>query len=171
MTARDLIQLADREPWLLLAIFALVPLAAFVVGRLHGPGNGAASPWRHVYAVLIYLACVPGMVATVLVFYTMFFLHQSLLDVSLTIYALPIAAMVLTLIVIQRQVAFDAIPGFDRLGGFLIAIAASFAIALAIDRARIWVFFGGSLAQLGVIATAVFLIARWGMRRALRGRR
>ena len=171
MTARDLIQLADREPWLPIAVFAAIPLLALLVGLIHGRGNGAGSPWRYVYSVLVYLACVPGMIAVVLIGYSLFFVRENLLDVSLTVYALPIVSMVATLLAIRRQVAFAAIPGFDRLSGLLLTIAASFAIALAIDRSRIWIFFGGSLGKLLLLATAVFLLARSGVHLMFRRRR
>lgn len=162
MTARELLELADRQPAVPVAIFVLIPLAAWIWGRLHRPRGGGESPWRYGYAVWVYLACVPGMFAAVLVAYTMFFLHQSLLDVSLGVYVLPILSMAATLFVIKRRVAFDAIPGVERLWGLLLILACSFAIALALDRARLWVVFGGSIAQLLLIAAIVFALLRWG---------
>ena len=50
----------------------------------------------------------------------------------------------LTLAVIRRQVAFDEVPGFDRIWGLMTMIAMTFIIVLAIARTRIFLFFGGS---------------------------
>lgn len=162
MTIRDLIETADREPWLLAAVLLFAPIAAWLWGLLHGAGEGARSPWKYGYAVLIYLACVPGVFAAVLVAYTMFFLRESLLDVSLLVYILPIVAMVATLLLIRRRIELDAIPGFDRLWGMLLLLAVSIAAALAIQKTNIWVFFGASIEKLLLIALVLFAIGKWG---------
>ncbi len=171
MTARELLEIAGREPAVLLAIFALPPLLALILGLLHGRGLGARSPWKYFYAALVYLACVPGMFAVVLTAYTLFFVRGNLLDVNLAVYALPILSMLATLVLIRRRVSFDAIPGFDRLSGLLLTVAVCFAVALAIEKTRLLVLFGGSIFSMLVIALVLFLLARWGMRTAFGPRR
>ena len=65
---------------LLLALGVAPPLAALLLGRLHGRGGGAASPWRYAYALLVYVICIPGVGAAVVTGYTLFFTHENLLD-------------------------------------------------------------------------------------------
>ena len=53
-------------------------------------------------------------------------------------------------------------PGFDRLSGLMVMMGCSFAIALAIQKTSIWLFFGGPIAQLFVLAAGAFGLLKWG---------
>ncbi len=170
MTTRELIDMAGQH-WLALAgVFVVPPVAAWLSGKAHGPGNGGNTPWKYVYSVLVYLACVPGTFAAVLTCYTLFFTHENLLDVNPLVYFLPIVSMVVTLVFIRKNVAFDLVPGFERLSGLMIMIGCSFAIALAIQKTKIWIFFGGSIERLFILAAGVFALLKWGMYMLFRGR-
>ncbi len=162
MTTRDLIHQADQHPVALAAALSALPLFAWVVGRFHDRGRGGAGPWNYLYAVLIYLACVPGMCASVLTAYTLFFSRENLLDTNLLVYFLPIMSMVVTLVFIRKNVPFDDVPGFDRLSGLMVMVGCSFAIALAIQKTRIWIFFGGSIERLFILAAGIFGLLKWG---------
>jgi hypothetical protein len=162
MTTRELIHQADQHPVFLAAVFVALPLVAWGVGRLHERGRGGAAPWKYFYSVLVYLACVPGMFAGVITAYTLFFSGENLLDASLLVCFLPIASMVVTLVFISKKVGFDEVPGFDRLSGLMAMVACSFAIALAIQKTRLWVFFGGSIEWLFILAAGVFALLKWG---------
>jgi|CXWL01.1.fsa_nt_gi hypothetical protein len=170
MTARELIELAARDSRVLVAIFALLPLAAWFWGLLHSRDKARQAPWKYGWSVLVYLACVPGMIAAVLTAYTLFFVRANLLDVNLAVYGLPILSMILVLVIVRRRIAFDAIPGFDRLSGLLLTVALSFAIALAIQKMNIWVVFGGSVGMLLLLALAIFLAMSWAGRMLFGGR-
>ena len=162
MTARDLIDQADQHPVALAVALAAPPLFSFVVGLLHDRGRGGSGPWNYAYAVLVYLACVPGMFAGVLTAYTLFFSRENLLDTNLLIYFLPVVSMIVTLVLIRRNVAFDEVPGFDRLSGLMVMVACSFAIALAIEKTKIWILFGGSIERLFILAAGIFGLLKWG---------
>ncbi|MBK9991158.1 MAG: hypothetical protein IPP19_10585 [Verrucomicrobia bacterium] len=162
MSISDLINLASGHQLVLVAVFVLIPLLAWVVGRLHRPGEGRTTPWKYAYAVLVYLTCVPGMFASVITAHSLFFSRENLLHVSLPVYFLPIFSMVVTLMFIRRAVSFDDVPGFDRLSGLMTLVGVSFAIALAIQKTNIFVFFGGSIDRLFVLAIAVFALLKWG---------
>jgi hypothetical protein len=162
MTIRELTQLAGRQPWVLLAVFAALPLVAWLLGRIHGRENGGTAPWKYFYSVLVYVVCVPGMFAAILTAYALFFTRENLMDVNLLVYVLPLVSMVATLVFIRKNVSFELIPGFDRLSGLMAMIGCSFAIALAILKTNIWIFFGGSLEKLFLLAAAVFALLKWG---------
>jgi len=161
MTTRELIHLADQHPLALASVFIAIPVLAWLFGRLHASGQGTESPWKYGYSILVYLACVPGMFAGVLTAYSLFFTRENLLDVSFLVYILPIVSMIATLVLIRRSVSFEAVPGFDRLSGLMVMIACSFAIALAIQKTRIFVFFGGSIGRLILLALGVFALLKW----------
>jgi hypothetical protein len=161
MTARELLALAARYPWLLVAGFALPPLAVWVVGLLHGRGKGLESPWRYLYALLTYLVCVPGMMAAVLVAYTLFFTRENLLDAPLLVYLLPLLSMGGTLLLISRKVSFERLPGFQRLWGLMLLMAITFVVVLAISKTRIWLLFGSSVWTLLLLCVVVYLLLQW----------
>ena len=162
MTIRELIDLAGRYPFALLAVFLAPPLAAWLLGQMHPRGQGGLSPWKYFSAALIYLTCVPGMFAGVITAYSLFFSRENLLDANLLVYFLPILSMVATLVLIRKNVPFDQVPGFDRLSGLMAMVGCSFAVALVIQKTNVWIFFGGSIEKLFILAAGVFALLKWG---------
>ena len=162
MTSRDLVNLAGQYPLVLLAAFLAPPLAAWLLGLMHPRGQGGLAPWKYFSAVLVYLACVPGMFAAVITAYSLFFARENLLDANLLVSFLPIVSMVATLVFIRKDVPFDQVPGFDRLSGLMAMVGCSFAIALAIQKTNIFLFFGGSIEKLFILAAGVFALLKWG---------
>lgn len=168
MTLRDLIQVIGSDPKLLAAGFAVPFIAALVAGALVSRASAGTSPVRYLYTLIVYVVTIPGTLAAVLTAYALFFTRESLLDVNLFVYVLPIVAMIATLVVVGRNVDFAQVPGFDRLSGLITMLAVSFAIVLAISKLRIFVFFGGSIAALGALAMFVFALLKWGAHAAFR---
>lgn len=162
MTARELIHWAGQHPVLLLLAFVASPVLAWLIGQMHGREQGRLPPWKFFYSFLVYLVCVPGMFACVITAYTLFFSGENLLDANLFVYFLPIASMTATLVLIRKSVSFDDVPGFDRLSGLMVMVGCSFALALAIEKTRIFVFFGGSIEKLFLLAAGVFALLKWG---------
>ena len=70
--------------------------------------------------------------------------------------------MIATLVLIRKNVSFDDVPGFDRLSGLMVMVGCSFVIALVIQKTRIWVFFGGSIEKLFLLAAGVFTLLKGG---------
>src|SRR5215471_1821155 len=162
MTINDLTHLAGKYPLILTAVFVALPLIAWLLGKIHSPGCGGGIPWKYFYSVLVYLACIPGMFAAVLTAYKLFITKENLEDVNLLVYVLPFVSMIVTLIFIRKTVSFELIPGFNRLSGLMVMIGCSFAIALAILKTNIWIFFGGSLEKLFLLAAGAFALLKWG---------
>jgi len=154
----------------LVSAFVAPPVIVWLAGWLHGKERGKLAPWKYLYSVLVYLVCVPGMFSGVITAYTLFFIRESLLDANLLVYFLPIVSMVATLVLIRKNVSFDEVPGFDRLSGLMVMVGCSFAIALVIQKTRIWVFFGGSIEKLFLLAAGVFVLLKWGTYMLFRGR-
>src|SRR2546427_11916136 len=74
----------------------------------------------------------------------------------------PIMSMVAVLGPFRQNVSLDEVPGFDRLSGLMVMVGCSFAIALAIQKTRIWIFFGGSIERLFILAAGIFGLLKWG---------
>ena len=164
MTLDDLLQLLGKNPLVLVGALGVPPLAALLLGAVHGAKNGGHLPWKYLYTLLVYATCIPGMFASVLTGYLFLFRNENLLKLDLLVYVLPIVAMIASLLLIRRNVAsFDEIPGFGRLSGLMLLMALSFAAAFALHRLNFGIVFLAPLAQLGVIAIAVFALLHWGM--------
>ncbi|MBI4425043.1 MAG: hypothetical protein HY554_15025 [Elusimicrobia bacterium] len=160
MTLRDLIAAADDRWPLVIGSLAAVPLAAAALGRLHPAGRGGDPPWKHLYAALVYAACIPGMFAASLVGYALLFTGENLIDASFAVYFAPLVSMPAALATMRRNVDFDQVPGFDRIWGLLGVLLVSFTAALALHRSRLLLVFGGSLWTFAALAAALFGVLR-----------
>ncbi len=98
--------------------FLIIPLASWIIGFTHGKGGGSRSPWKFIYAFLVYCICIPGIFATVVTTYSFFFHKQNLLDLNMLITFAPILSMAITLGIIRHNADFSQLPGGDRLSCF-----------------------------------------------------
>jgi hypothetical protein len=162
MSINDLLAELGHRPLVAFAVLASVPLAALLWSLLQGRRSGSESPWKYGYSILVYLACIPGTFAGILVCYALFFTRQNLLAVNAIIYFLPLATMAIALLIVRRRVDFKDVPGFGRLSGLILMIALSFGIALAIDKTRIFLGFFGSIDRLLALVACVFALIKGG---------
>lgn len=162
MTVRSLIDQLGANPWILVVVLLVPPILTGVAGLMHGRADGAQTTWRYLYALLVYWTCIPGMFAAVLTAYSLFFVHENLLHANVLIYFLPMAAMLVTLVLIGKQASIQNIPGYDRLSGLMVMLAVSFFLALAIEKTRLFLFFGAPVATLAVVAAFLFALLKWG---------
>lgn len=170
MTIRELIFFLDDRPWLLIFYFAGTPLLSWLTGVIHGENNGRNSPWKYFYTILVYLACIPGVLSAVLTGYIIFFTRENLLDTNVLVHFVPIVSMTVSLILIRKSVSFDDVPGFDRLSGLITMIAVTFIVVLGIYKTRLWVVFGGSVFVLVAVAVGLFALLKWGAYTLFRSR-
>jgi hypothetical protein len=136
MTLQEFFRLIAANPAYILFYFAILPVAALLANLL-GKGEGNLSPWRYLYSILIYAVCVPGIFAVTLSIYFFLFEKRSILDTDIYIQILPIVSMVFTLLIIRQNADFDAIPGFDKISGLMMMIAATLGIMWFLDKTRI----------------------------------
>jgi hypothetical protein len=170
MTLRDALLWLGQHPWALAILFIIPPTASLLAGAIHGRGRGDLSPWKYLYSVLIYWVSVPGMAALVMTAYSVVFARENLLDLDVMVSIVPILSMVITLVLVRRNVDFDQVPGFDRLFGLMVALAITFVLILGISKTRIWLFFGSSILNLLLLTVVLIAAAVWGTRLAF-GRR
>ena len=161
MSISDVITILGYNPLILATIFTGLPLTAWLYGLPLSRSRAARTPHRYFYAILIYLAAIPGSLALTLTGYSLFFLRADLMSLNLLVFFLPVVSMAGTLVVIKAKVDLDRLPGFDRIIGLIVLLAATFTIALLIQKTKIWVLFHGSLTALAVFIVALFLLLRW----------
>ena len=71
---------------------------------------------------------------------------------------------------VARSVSFDDVPGFDRLWSLIVLLAVTMLIALAIERTRLWIIFGGSILMLLLLAAGLFMLLHWSARTLFRSK-
>lgn len=138
MTLRDVFETLSGQPILLFLLLMAIPTGAFLINLWSGDTAEEIWKWRYVYAVLAYVACIPGMFAFTLNVYLFLFERQSIWDMNLALQVLPILTMVATLMLIKRKLPFNYIPAFGKLSNFLTMITAVMGLLWLIDRTRIY---------------------------------
>ncbi len=166
MSINDFLDFIADHALASILVLAIAPVAALLWGFFHKSGEGKNAPWKYGYAVLVYLAAVPGMFAAVLLAYSLFFTRRDLLSVNAIAYFLPLISMAITLVLIRRRVSFDDVPGFGKLSGLMMMLGASFALALLIDKTRIFFGFFGTIDHLLLLVAGIFVLIKVGSRLA-----
>lgn len=139
MTLGELIDAVGDNPLPAAGYFLTVPLTAVVAGWL-GRGEGAQTPWKYLYTVIVYAVCIPGIFALALGVYQFMFGRRDILNADVLSQLLPVASMIITLVIVRRNTTFDAIPGFDRLSGLMMMLAAIFLVMYLMDRMHLIAF-------------------------------
>ncbi len=166
MTLQQLFQQLAEHPAYLVFYFSIIPLMAFLAGLL-GRNEGHLAPWRYLYSILIYFVCVPGIFSISLSAYQFLFERRSIMDADVFAQVLPVASMIITLLIIRRNVSLDYIPGFDKLGGLITMITAVLALMWFVDRTRLIVFSYIRIEYVLLILVGLLVLVRYGFRRAL----
>lgn len=160
MNLQEFVSWLGQSPDFLILYFVGIPLLALLCGVL-GRNEGHLSPWREVYAVLVYLVCVPGIFAVTLNIYLFLFERRSIFQTDLYTQIIPILVMILTLWLIRRNVSLQFIPGFKSLSGLMLMIFGTISLMWFLDRTRIVVFsylpFQYLLGIFAVLFVAIYL--------------
>lgn len=138
MTLRDIFEAISGHPAILFLLQMAVPTGAFLVNLWSGTTAEEIWKWRYVYAILVYLACIPGIFAVILNVYLFLFERQSVWDINLGAQVLPILTMAGTLMLIRQKIPFIYIPGFGKLSSFLTLMAAVMGVLWIIDRTHLY---------------------------------
>jgi len=87
---------------------------------------------------LIYAVCIPGVSAIAFNLYLFAFQRQDVFATDVLTQILPIISMVLTLWLVRKNVAFENIPGFDKISQLITIIASVLLILWLGDKVRIY---------------------------------
>lgn len=165
MTLRELFDYLSANPLMVAAYFLLLLVTAILAGIM-GKGEGHLSPWKYLYSMIVYMVCVPGIFATALAVYLFLFEQGgSIYNINLLTQVLPIAAMLVTLNVIRRNVEFGYIPGFGRLTDLIMTIFTVFLLMYFLNRLHLvaWVYV--PVQWLILIVVGLLLMVRFGLKR------
>lgn len=161
MTAENIIDWLGHYPYLILLYFSVL-LAIVLVGKLVVNERNSYSPIRYFYGGLVYAVTLPGILSSMLLLYSLFFLQLNLLQLNLFTYYLPVLFMVLTLFIINKTLRLKNLPGFNRLSGLVLLIAGAMLITYILQRMFFGVFFIGQFTYLIAFFGIIFIALKTG---------
>lgn len=167
MTLREFFDYLSAHPLAIVGFFLLVPLIALLAGWM-GRGEGHLSPWKYLYAFLVYAVCIPGIFSVALSVYLFLFERGgSILDSNLLVSFVPAISMLLTLGIIRQNVTFESIPGFGKLSNLMMTIGAVFGLMYLLDRTHLIAFVSVPVQYLLLIVVGLLLLLRFGFKQLL----
>lgn len=164
MTLAEFFEWIGERPGLILSYFIAIPVVALLAG-LFNKGEGHLSPWKYLFSVLIYLVAIPGIFAVTLSVYMFLFERRSIMDTNMYTQVLPIFSMIVTILIIKREVDLDLVPGFDKISGLLLIIASVMTLMWIIDKTHIYSITFMPFYAVILILLAGFVVIRLGLRR------
>jgi hypothetical protein len=164
MTLAEFFEMCGNHPGLLVGFFALIPAIALLAMFFSG-GQGHLSPWKYLYTVLIYAVAIPGIFAVTLSVYLFLFERRSIMDTNIFTQILPIFSMVLTFILIRKQVDLGLVPGFGKLSGLVTILSVLIILMWIIDKTHIYSITFMPFWVVIVILVVGYLLIRGGLRR------
>ena len=164
MTLGEFFELCGNNPGLLLGYFIGIPLIA-LLALVFAKDQGHLSPWKYLYAVLIYMVCIPGIFAVTLSVYLFLFERRSIMDTNMYTQVLPILSMIFTIILIKKSVNLDLVPGFGKLSGLIMVIGVLMILMWIIDKTHIYSITFMPFYVVVLILVVGFLLIRTGFRR------
>jgi hypothetical protein len=90
------------------------------------------------------------------------------MDTNLYTQVLPILSMIATILIIKKQVSLDLVPGFDKISGLIIVIAAIMSLMWIIDKTHIYSITFMPFYAVLLILVAGFFVIRLGLRKLAR---
>ena len=161
MTLGEFIGYLGNNPVYAFVIFFLLPFAAFL-GNIMAKGEGEESPWCIYYSALIYLTVIPGIFAILLNIYHVLIEKGSLYEMNLMVQILPIVSMIVTLVLIKKNVAFHKIPGFGSMTTFLSTMTGLMVLFYIVEKSHLIVFSYLPFHWLIIMLVVLFLVIRYG---------
>lgn len=160
MTLGQFFDTVSREPSIVLFYFFALPFTALLASIL-GKGEGHLSPWRYLYTVLVYLACIPGIFAVTFNAYTFLFERQPIMEMNLLTQILPILCMLITLWLIKKNVSLNYVPGFDKIGSLAFILTVIFIMMWILEKTHIFVFTFMPFYQFVLFFVGFLILIRW----------
>ncbi len=167
MTLREFFDYLSEHPLAIVGYFLLIPLITLLAGWV-ARGDGHVSPWKYLYALLVYAVCIPGIFSVALSIYLFLFERGgSIMNTNLLTQVIPVVSMMLSLGVIRQNVSFDQVPGFGKLSSLMMTIGAVFLLMYLLDRLHLIAFVLVPVQYLLLIVVGLLLVFRFGFRQLI----
>jgi hypothetical protein len=160
MTLGQFFETVSKEPSIVLFYFFALPFTAFLAS-IFGRNEGHLSPWKYLYTVLVYLACIPGIFAVTFNAYTFLFERQPIMQMNLMTQLLPILCMLITLWLIKKNVSLNDVPGFDKIGSLVFILTVLMIMMWILEKTHIFVFTFMPFYQFVLFFVGFLILIRW----------
>lgn len=164
MTLGDFFDALSANPSIVCFLFVAVPLTA-LLASIFGRDEGAKSPWKELYTILVYTTSIPGIFAITLNVYLFLFERQPIMESNIYTQIFPILSMVVTLWLVRRNVSFDEIPGFDKLGGLILIITALIIFMWILEKTHIYAITIVPFSYFIILFIILLVLIRFGWKR------
>lgn len=161
MTLGEFFQTVSQQPSIVLFYFFSLPFTAFLAS-IFGKNEGHESPWKYLYTVLVYFACIPGIFALTLNVYMFLFERQPVMETNIYTQLLPVLCMVITLWMIKKNVNLADVPGFDKIGNLVFIITILISLMWILEKTHIFVFTYMPFYQFVLIFIGFLVLIRYG---------
>lgn len=158
MTLQDLIYWFGENQTGVLGYFGVLLVFTLILIAIVNNSNFDAV--KYLLSAVVYAVTVPGILSAIILLYSLFILKADLLNVNVVVYFVPVIAMVLTLVIMNKKVPMRKIPGFDRLSGLMIMICVAFSIVFVLQKTYFGIFLFGGFTQLLVVFAVLLIIIR-----------
>ncbi len=167
MTLGQFFEVVSIQPSIVLFYFFALPFTAFLA-TIFGKGEGHLSPWKYLYTVLVYLACIPGIFAITLNIYMFLFERQPVMETNLFTQILPVLCMLLTIWMIRRNVSLNDVPGFDKISSLVFVITVLICMMWILEKTHIFIFTYLPFYQFVLIFIVFLILTRLAWSRMIR---
>jgi len=167
MTLGQFFEVVSLQPSIVLFYFFALPFTAFLA-TIFGKGEGHLSPWKYLYTVLVYLACIPGIFAITLNIYMFLFERQPVMETNLFTQILPVLCMLLTIWMIRRNVSLNDVPGFDKISSLVFIITVLICMMWILEKTHIFIFTYLPFYQFVLIFIVFLILTRLAWSRMIR---
>lgn len=164
MTLGEFFKYCSAHPSNLIVFFTALPVLA-LLSLIFGKNEGHLSPWKYLYSGLVYLSSLPGIFAITLSIYMFFFERGSIMNANMYTQILPILSMILTLWLIGRNVDFDSVPGFDKIGSLIFFMTILILIMWILEKTNILVITFMPFGQFLIFLIGILIVLRFGLKK------
>ncbi len=166
MTLGEFFQFIGAHPSYVATYFLAIPALAFFANWV-ASGEGHLAPWKYLYSVLIFAACVPGVFSVGLSVYNFLFERGSLMNANVLTQILPVLSMAVTIATVRRNVPLEYVPGSERISSLITLIGAVLVLMYIVDRTRLFVFVSMPVGTFLLVLAGLLLAVRFAARKIL----
>jgi hypothetical protein len=138
MTLQQFFEWVQSQPSIILYYFLLLLVITLIGAMYSSKDERQLTPWNWIFAVIIYLVCIPGIFAITLSIYFFLFEKRSIMDTELLLQVLPIIMMFIILYIISKSMNFKYIPGFDKISSLIVIIGVILCLMWVLDRTQLY---------------------------------
>ena len=137
MTIEDLLAYLTNDKTSLFLFFILLPIITIIITTVSA-GRSLEKPYAHIYSILLFTVCIPGVLSITLWVYSMFFERKAIWQLPFFVYYLPIIIMAICIYILKKKrISIRRLPWSGELYEFLVLLIITFAFILIMMKLHI----------------------------------